>query len=294
MAFVRYREIDLIFNPVFRVYISGSSESGKTCFAENLLKRKLFNYSRVYYFHPDFYEDNPTKWDKSLDVPVIFSAEFPKTEDFLSMPENSCIVFDDLITQCVNSKSVDYLYRVLSGKRKLHVIMMTQRYFVHAQYAISIRNSSNYHVLMRNSDISNEMQIARSLGLKTEIITAKTINAEKEYPYVFIDRTNKARARQTEVFVEILSPILILLRGSMKYYLLTEIDFKRTFNIKDSEFAEYANPTRKLPAGDSSNDSKFNTNSSTVSSKRKKSAWAERKQLDNRIRRALHKYKVSS
>ena len=246
MVVVRYREIkDLCFNPIFRVFISGSSESGKTYFAEQLIKRKLFNVSRIYYFHPDFHEDNPTNWQHTLDVPVVFSSEFPKTEDFLAMSENSCIVFDDLIDQCASSKCVDYLYRVLSGKRKLHCFMMTQRYFTHDRFSISIRNSSNYHVLMRNSDMSNVNQIARSLGLKAEILAATKFNQEKEYPYIFIDRTNKARARNTEVFIDILSRYFVLIRGSMKYYLLSEVDFNRSFNILDSELAEYANSQQK-------------------------------------------------
>ena len=135
MVVVRFREIpDLSFNKTFRVYISGSSESGKTFFAKQLLQRKLFNYSRIYYFHPDFHEDNPTNWQETLDIPVVFSSELPKEEDFLQMPEYSCIIFDDLIQYCVKSKGVDYLYRVLSGKRKLHVIIMTQRYYVHDKY----------------------------------------------------------------------------------------------------------------------------------------------------------------
>ena len=90
MVVVRYREIpDLSFNPVFRVYISGSSESGKTYFAKQLIEKKLFKVSRVYYFHPDFHEDNPTDWQETLDVPVVFTSQFPKTVDFLSMPENN-------------------------------------------------------------------------------------------------------------------------------------------------------------------------------------------------------------
>ena len=279
MVTVRYRETNLSFNPIFRVYISGSSESGKTHFAENLLKRKLFNYSRVYYFHPDFHEDNPTKWDETLDVPVIFSAEFPEVEDLLQMPEYSCIVFDDLINQCVASKTIDYLLRVLSGKRKLHVIIMTQRYFVHAKFAISIRNSSNYHVLMRNSDMSNVNQIARTLGLKQEITTANNINSEKEYPYIFIDRTNKARSRKTEVFVDLLSPILVLVRGSMKFYLLSETDFKRSYRIRDSELADFVKPDVVKPEQISSEKST------------KRAAWDERKRFDNRIWRAIRKFK---
>ena len=289
MVNVRFREIsDLSFNPMFRVYISGSSESGKTHFAKELIQRKLFEVSRVYYFHPDFHEDNPTDWQESLDVPVIFSGEFPKTEDFLAMPENSCIVLDDIANQCMTSKCIDYLFRVLSGKRKLHVILMTQRYFLHDRFSISIRNSSNYHVLMRNCDMSNATQIARQLGLKEEILAAMKFNQTKEYPYIFIDRTNKARARQTEVYIDVLSEIFVIVRGSMKYYLLSEVDFNRSYNIIDTELAENATTQKSIPEPVTTEAS---TNTDATGSK---SIWKQRVQRQQRLRRAVHKYQIKA
>ena len=296
MVVVRFREIpDLSFNKTFRVYISGSSESGKTFFAKQLLQRKLFDYSRIYYFHPDFHEDNPTDWQETLDVPVIFSAEFPTSKDFLAMPENSVIVFDDLIDQCVTSKCVDYLYRVLSGKRNLHVILMTQRYFVHDRFALSIRNSSNYHVLMRNCDLSNVTQIARSLGLKQEIQAATNFNQEKEYPYIFIDRTNKARARNTEVYIDILSKYFVLIRGSMKFFLLSEVDFNRSYKIIDNELAENANPSQKISLTPAADDSCGGTELANIVRKEPAgSVWNKRVKRQQRLRRAIHKYQINS
>ena len=294
MVVVRYREIpDLSFNPVFRVYISGSSESGKTHFAKELIQRRLFDVSRVYYFHPDFHEDNPTDWQETLDVPVLFSGEFPTTQDFLTMPENSCIVLDDIANQCVASKSIDYLFRVLSGKRNLHVILMTQRYFLHDRHAISIRNSSNYHVLMRNCDMSNVTQIARSLGLKAEILTATKFNQTKEYPYIFIDRTNKARARQTELYIDVLSDIFVIIRGSMKYFLLSETDFNRSYNIIDQELAQNASSQQSVPEPATTTEASTNTEEDKEH-QRTRSVWKQRVQRQQRLRRAVHKYQVKS
>ena len=305
MVVVRYREIsDLTFNPVFRVFISGSSESGKTYFAKQLIEKKFFKVSRIYYFHPDFHEDNPTDWQTSLDVPVIFSAEFPKTEDFLAMPENSCIVLDDLIDQCVNSKCVDYLFRVLSGKRKLHCIMMSQRYFVHDRFGLSIRNSSNYHVLMRNCDMSSVNRISACLGLKKEILAATNFNQEKEYPYIFVDRTNKARARNTEVYIDILSRTFVLIRGSMKYFLLSEVDFNRSFRPIDCELAEYADTQERSreAVGDHAVGDRAARRDGITSreadrafgASERRSTWNERVQRKQRLRRAVHKYQVSA
>ena len=66
MVLLRYREIDFDFANIFRVYISGSSGSGKTNFAKQLIESPLLNIRRVHYFHPDFHESNPNDWQETL------------------------------------------------------------------------------------------------------------------------------------------------------------------------------------------------------------------------------------
>ena len=174
---IRYREIpNFEFAKIFRIFISGSSAAGKTTFAKSLLERGLFTYNRVYYFHPDFHEHAPVEWHNELDKPVFYQAGIPSLKELLEIPEYSCLVFDDLMTQCCESKDIDYLFRVLSSKRKLNVIIMTQRYFSDGKCGLSIRNSSNYHVLMRNADARTNLLVANSLQLKPEITKAIEIN----------------------------------------------------------------------------------------------------------------------
>ena len=244
MVTVRYREIsDFEFSPLFRVIISGASQTGKTHFAESLIKRQLFKCQRVYYFHPDCHESAPVEW--SLDVPVIFDSEFPTVETFMTMPEFSCVVLDDLVEECYSSKIIDYLFRVLSSKRKLHVFLMAQRYYHQGRYSVSIRNSSNYHVLMRCVNKAVMSRIGTDVGLKTEVTKAIELTSSQLYPYILIDRTPKARANKCEVFIDVLDSVLVLVRGSMKYYLLAENEFKKYFEIIDSDIAKYADTKTK-------------------------------------------------
>ena len=299
MVNVRYRETNFSFAPVVRVYISGSSGSGKTFFARDFIEK--LNARRVYYFHPDFHETKPTDWDETLESPVVFSSEFPTVNDLCKLPENSCLVFDDLIQECVNSKAVDYLFRVLSGKRRLSVIIMSQSYFPKGDFAVSIRNSSNYHVLMRNSDESMTRRIATSLGLKDEIKKATKCNSEKVYSYIFIDRTNQARANKLEVFCDVLNRVKIVIRKSMKYYLLAEPDFKQCFKVKDCDLAEYADAKFKQEGDTSESDrseeteqsSKENNSTESESSddeQQQKRRRRERKFIRREIKRALYKH----
>ena len=117
---------------------------------------------------------------------------------------------------------------------------MSQSYYRKGNYTVFIRNSSTYHVLMRNSDKSTTRRIASFLGLKEESKKATKCNSDKVHSYIFIDRTNQARANKLEKFCDILSRFRIVTRKSMKYYLLAKPDFKQCFGIKDCDLAEYA------------------------------------------------------
>ena len=243
---IRYREIKSFqFADIFRIFISGSSATGKTYFAKALLKRNIFNFSRIYYFHPDFHEHSPVDWHEDFDKPVLYQAGIPSLKDLLEIPENSCLVFDDLFSQCCESKDIDYLFRVLSSKRKLNVIIMTQRYFAEGKCGLSIRNSSNYHVLMRNADARTNLNVANSMQLKPEITKAIDENKNKLYPYIFIDRTNQARVNGLQIYIDILSKRFEVIIDRMKYFLISEADFKSCFTKSDKNIA-YANKKKSI------------------------------------------------
>ena len=243
---IRYREIKKFkFAEIFRIFISGSSATGKTYFAKALLKRNIFNFSRIYYFHPDFHEHSPVDWHEEFEKPVLYQAGIPSLKDLLEIPENSCLVFDDLFSQCCESKDIDYLFRVLSSKRKLNVIIMTQRYFAEGKCGLSIRNSSNYHVLMRNADARTNLNVANSMQLKPEITKAIDENRNKLYPYIFIDRTNQARVNGLQIYIDILSKRYEVIIDRMKYFLISEADFKSCFTKSDKNIA-YANKKKSV------------------------------------------------
>ena len=255
---IRYREIENFqFAEIFRIFISGSSATGKTHFARELLKRNIFAFSRIYYFHPDFHEHSPVDWHNEFEKPVLYQAGIPSLRELLEIPEYSCLVFDDLFSQCCESKDIDYLFRVLSSKRKLNVIIMTQRYFAEGKCGLSIRNSSNYHVLMRNADARTNLNVANSMQLKPEITKAIQENKSKLFPYIFIDRTNQARVNGLQIFTDILSSRYQVIIGRMKYYLISEADFSSNFTVKGKNIANANKKTclRKRRTNDTSTES---------------------------------------
>ena len=238
----KIKQVSCNFAPIWRVFISGSSSAGKTYFAKQLLEAKLFKFERIYYFHPDIHEQCPTNWHEEISKPVIYQAGLPSSDDLLDLPGNSCIVIDDLFREAASSKDIDYLFRVLSGKRKLHVIIMTQRYFAEGPYALSIRNSSNYHVLMNNADRRINNRAATNLGLKNDFVIAEKANKSKLYPYIVIDQTNQARVTGLQVFTDILSKHKEVIYNSMLGVWISKTDFTNKFEVIDQNTARHVHP----------------------------------------------------
>ena len=226
-------------------------------------------------------------------------------DDLLAIPEHSCLIFDDLYHECVGSSEIDYLYRVLSSKRKLHCFIMTQRYFAQGKYALNIRNSSNYHILMRNADERTNLRAADTMNLKCEILKANKCNEKEMYPYIFIDRTSQARVNGIKVYIDIFSKYRKIIMQNQLYFLIADKDFKARFKtIDDSVAVEHETKKRKIQES-TETDSKTETepsksfkpakpSSSQSSDESKRSRGPSRRELRRRIRQAVHRHQQRS
>ena len=230
---IRYREININSPEIFRIFISGCSSAGKTFFAKRLLESVYINPKRVYYFHPDIHEQQPVNWN------AIFQAGLPSLKELLEIPSYSCIVLDDLYHECKDSKVIDYLFRVLSSKRKIHVIIMAQRYYSYGVYALNIRNCCNVHVLMRNSDEHANLRVARRMNLVDEFRLAEKLTKNELFPYFVFDKTNHARVTGLQLYIDIFAKHLKLVMKSGLFYLISQPDFERTFEKIDDHLAKY-------------------------------------------------------
>ena len=239
MNIFRAREIELIYPDIWRIFISGSSSAGKTYFAKQLLSTGLMKIDRIYYFHPDIQEEFPVDWcDYFKDIPIVCEAGLPTIEELNEMPPNSVVVLDDLFTECAESKLMSYLFRVLSSKKKLHLVIMTQRYFDMGSKGLNLRNCSNYHVLMSNTDVRTNHRVGFSMGLDKEIKLAEKVNKSKLYPYIVIDRTNQARVNGVQVYTDILSKHKEVIMNESVFSVVPAAEFKRKHELTSDGFAK--------------------------------------------------------
>ena len=228
------KENDKFVSP-YRMIISGSSGAGKTYFAGELIRADLFLHEIdfIYYFHPCYLDEPPVNWHETMSIPVSYQTGLPNVEQLTSMPPNSLIVLDDLMEKCVNSEVIDHLFRVISGKRKLSVMIMSQNYFTNGRFSRNIRNSCNYSVLMRNCcDATINTRAARAMNLTRPVALAEQNNSEKEYPYIFIDQTQKGQVSSYQISTDIYGDFKkCYSNAGMPSYIIAEKDFLAIFDI---------------------------------------------------------------
>ena len=299
---LRYRELDLNFSDIWRVFISGSSSAGKTFFARQILESNFFKCRRIYYYHPDIQEDFPVDWDQHLDIPICYQAGLPSQKDLLEIPHYSCVILDDQFTEACSDRTIDYLFRVLSSKRRLHVFIMTQRYFAEGSNGLNIRNSCNYHVLMNNADERTNMRVANIMNLRKSVQKAVEVNSDKLYPYIFIDKTNQARVSGVQIYTDLFSQFKQIIFKSMLSYIISEADFRSNFKVIDNTTA-VKNENKKSkkksterggsPEPESAeprNETESKSNTTSI----EPSEFRKRKNLERKIRQALQRYKIRS
>ena len=292
-----YREIeDQKYEFPFRMFISGSSQSGKTTFAGKLLAGNYFRdkVMSVIYYHPDYLDHAPVNWHKTLNIPVRYKAGQPKMEELTSLAENTCVVLDDIYEECINAKPIDYLFRVLSGKKKISVMIMSQRYFAGGRFSMNVRNNVNFTVLLRNTDARVNRNIAKLLNVE-KAFNNRTKN-NKKYPHILIDNSPGALESGYRVYEDIFADHKIIYsEDGMRGYVISEKEFERFFKVINSTTATVKDENKKAESNEQSTEqsptreSKIESSDESRTSKRKQDLLEriKRNRIARKTREAL-------
>ena len=278
------------FEYPFRMFISGSSQSGKTYFARELLARSdLFQkpVKSIKYYHPDYLENAPIDWHTNLTTPISYQSGLPSMEELCKFESDTCVVLDDLYEECINSKAVDYLFRVLSGKKSLSVIIMSQRYFAHGRFGMNIRNNCNFTVLLRNTDSRVNQKIASLINVRKAADKAIGRSSKDNlYPYLFIDSSPRGQVSGYRLYTNIFSKFLEIFTSSgMKAYIIPEQDFLKHFELLCGQTAKLKNGIYEK----SSNSTQSASNTSKTESIQSRFRERQRKRDQRKIRAIVRK-----
>ena len=240
------RDFEVINNVTFfkpmRAIFSGSSQSGKTHLIGKILQRqkRLFGdcFTQVKYFYPEYLEECPVDWHNDIETPISYHRGFPNKEEVLSMPKNSLLIIDDNMKKVVKSELMRQFFNVISGKKQISIICVTQNYFTQGTFCRDIRNSSNYVALFRNcADASLNKRVATAFGLGKSYLAAESdVFQDNVYPYVFIDQSQRAQLSSYRLYTDILGRVKIAYNAhGMKGYVLSEADFCQAYKILETK-----------------------------------------------------------
>ena len=232
---VKGQIINKSFSFPFRMILAGSSGAGKTYFAGELLKSNLFEdeISAVHYYYPCYLTEAPVNWHKTLDIPVSYHVGLPNKSDLMLLERKSCVVIDDSFDEALKSSAIDHLFRVISGKRNICVMIMSQNNFSKGKYGREIRNSCNFSVLFRNCcDVSINENIARMAGMKKAYDSAFRDLQGERYPYMLLDQSQKGQLSPYRLHTNIFNrfPVCYSVDG-MKAYVIGAQDFELFFDV---------------------------------------------------------------
>ena len=301
-----------LFGDTLRMILAGSSGSGKTYFAEQLFRHKNLKnglFSEIIYYHPIYLKSTPVSWHDHIDIPITYKVGLPSKDDILEMRPYTCIVVDDAYDKILNNETMDQLFRVMSGKLKVSVIVMTQNFFSRGLYSRDIRNSCNYIVLFRNcSDANLNKRVCQAMGLSKAFLAAESSNKTKTYPYIFLDQSQASQASEFRLYTDIFGRYKIIYSDEgMKNYIISEADFKeyfkviehnKTFKATRHENSKQRYNTTEHTQTENKNYSKHPTKTSPHNVRKKprsiirNSKW--RAQQRERFRGSVQKHKIDS
>ena len=279
------------FSSPFRIILSGSSGSGKTFFAGKLLESNLFedDIQNIFYYYPCYLKEAPVNWHEIMKCPVIYNVGLPSKNELAELPAKSCVVIDDSFDEAIKSSAIDHLFRVISGKKQISVIIMTQNNFSKGRYGREIRNSCNFSVLFRNCcDTTINESITRMAGVKRAYNAAMDDQRGSQYPYVLIDQSQKGQMTPFCVFTNIFDrfPTTWSVNG-MKAFVVTAQDFKQFFKI--SENGQEFTAIQHEPKAEGQTNKKSRRKKSNTTNDKGKSREARAKETNKtqKIRKAI-------
>ena len=165
------------------IIVSGATGSGKTTWLKKLLENQILfssKPSKIIYcygaWQPGFEEMEGVDFREGLNIP-----ENKEKEHML-------IILDDLMTEVVQSSTVQGLFTEGSHHNNITVIFVLQNLFQQGKHARSIMLNSHYIILMKNPrDIQQVKLLGRQLGQEKVLEEAYKDSMKKQYSYLLID-----------------------------------------------------------------------------------------------------------
>ena len=218
----------------FRILIGGSSGSGKTTFLKELVNRNHFSspFEKIVYFYPEYLYESPVEFEQIVDYkPGLADLEY-----FSSLPQNSLIIYDDMINECGNSKEIMQLFSVVARKRNLSIIFIVQNMFDQTKQFRNIKLNATGFVLFKFHSAGDVLKrTLRDVGVQKTLPSRLLETAYKQrYSYIFIDMHPNRHSEFDRISGNIFDEYFSIY-NKMEYVAIPKSEFLKHFTIQEAK-----------------------------------------------------------
>ena len=218
----------------FRLIVGGGSGSGKTEFVKKLVDNAHFStpFDKIVYCYPDYLDDVPADFDQIVE----YQSGLLDLQYFSSIPKNSLIILDDMMTECGQSDTIMKLFSVVARKRNLSIIFIVQNVYDRSKQFRNIRmNATGFALFKFYAATDVTKRILRDLSCNN-LITGKQLDKiyEKNFAYILID----IHPQRHSEFVTIRSNIFeknYTIVHNMEYVAIPKTEFVKHFKILEAK-----------------------------------------------------------
>ena len=218
----------------FRILIGGSSGSGKTTFLKELVNRNHFSspFEKIVYFYPEYLYESPVEFEQIVDYkPGLADLEY-----FSSLPQNSLIIYDDMMNECGNSKEIMQLFSVVARKRNLSIIFIVQNMFDQTKQFRNIRLNATGFVLFKFHSAGDVLKrTLRDVGVQ-KILPSRLLETayKQRYSYIFIDMHPNRHLEFDRISGNIFDEYFSIY-NKMEYVAIPKSEFLKHFTIQEAK-----------------------------------------------------------
>ena len=235
MQSINGREItDSRLEKPFRLIIAGPSGAGKTTFLKELVNNCHFDtpFDKIYYHYPDYLDEIPVQFEQIVE----YKQGLLDVNDFVTIPKNSLIIYDDMMNECGKSEDTMKLFTVMARKRNVSLIYLVQNVYDNSKHFRNLRlNASG--VVMFNFSASNDIakRVIGQFGLQSNLPRRLLDQIySKPYSYIYVD-LQTGRQKAFDVVRGNIFDTNFSIYNKMEYIAVPKSEFLKYFKIVEAK-----------------------------------------------------------
>ena len=120
--------VDTKLEKPFRLIIGGASGCGKTSILKEIREKNHFAspFEKIVYCYPDYLDEIPTEFDQIVE----YRSGICDLEFFTALPKNTLLLFDDMMSECGESKNIMKLFSVIARKKIFRLYFLFRMYMI--------------------------------------------------------------------------------------------------------------------------------------------------------------------